>query len=365
MSFFRILNGTEYPKAKVKDTDFEQFYPAINTNMAWKSLEPFAYQAEQCYIVPFISEAYYQELSLEYSKLPIAEVQQLCTPTNSANFIQTIPVADLVFYYLRCASAYYTIYDALPHMNLSIGDAGVTEKTPDQTMPVRQWTYKNTRWDAYMKAYKMLDRAIQLMESEIEKDANAFIKYSSSEAYSVSKQLLLPNATVLSEYINIRGSRRAYIGLRPYIAKSERLYLRPLLGTDFYTELKSQHTAGTLTAENTAILPYVRAFLAECATIESVPEVNLYNAGDGWRILETMDGITASKAVQDRSLQHLITKAEENRDYHRAELEGFLYTNLDDYATFKADEVANKESTTNQEEDQAFEDEELEGGAFI
>lgn len=347
MSFFRILNGTEPDKAKIKDTDFEQFYPSINTNMAWKSLEPYAYQAEQCYIVPWISEAYYQELSLVYNKLPIAQVIQLCTPTNSQAFVEEIPVADLVFYYLRAASAYYTVYHSMPHINTSIGDAGIFEKTPDNTTPVRQWTFNTTRWDALIKGYEFLDKAIMLMESEIDVDINAFKKYRNSTAYSVSKDLLIPSATTLSEHVNIKGSRRAYISMRPYIRKSEALYLRAILGTGFFTEIKAEHKAGTLTAANALLLPYIQAYLAECTVYEATPEINIYNQGDGWKVLETTDGMNMSKDAQANMIQNIITKSKANQDFYLAELEGFLYKNIDDYPTFKADTTANEDHEEN------------------
>ena len=365
MSFFRILTGEEYNKASIKDTDFEQFYPSINANMKWKSLEPYARQAEECYIVPWISEAYYQELSLHYNTLPIAGVQKLCTPTNSVKFVTEIPAKDLVFYYLRCASAYYTIYQAMPHININIGDAGINEAAPDNMAGVRQWAYKNARWDALIKGYEFLDKAIALMEIEIEKTPGlCFVKYYKSDAYSVSKELFIPNATTLSKYVNIKGSRRAYCSMRPYIQKAESLYLRSLLGSDFYAELKVQIVdIETLTAENKKVLPYLEAFLAECTVVEATPEINLYNAGDGWKVLETTDGMTMSKEAQSNNVQHIVTKAKQNITYFRAELEHFLYNNLDDYPTFRDDTSANKDHDDNTSD--YDEDAPHEGAAFL
>lgn len=371
MSFFRLINDTEYDKATVKDTDFMQFYPSVSANMKWKSLLPYADQAEKCYILPYISSAYYQDLSLKYNNLPVAGVLKLCTPANSESFVTEIPVEAQVFYYLRCASAYYTIYDAMPHINIIIGDKGIHEPAVENMAGVRQWAFKNTRWDALLKGYQFLDKAIELMEEEID-DApdTAFPKYKNSDAYSVSKELIIPTAKTLSQFINIKNSRRAYMSFRPFIRNAETLYIRPLLGSDYYLELKTAlksfdtQTTETKAAIN-ALLPHLQAYLAQCAIVEATPELNLYNDGDGWKVLESTDGMSMTKEAAANKIQHLISKAEGNMTYFRAELEGFIYENLDDYPTFKADASANKDHEDNQEDETDTEDDTLCGAAFF
>ena len=361
MSLFRITTGTTYDDSHVKDTDFKLFYPAINRNMAWPTLEPYVKQAEECYIAPWISDAFYQEIELCYLDLPKTEVIALCNPTGfHKTKIDSIPAKDLVVYYLRIASAYYTIYTSMPHLNMRFGDAGLLETNPDDATPVRQWVYKDARWNALMTGYKYLDKAIALMESEIADGSVEYEKYRNSTAYSVSKELLIPNADTMDGFVNIKGSRRAYIGLRPYIRKAEKLYLKPLLREQF-DEIKTQHTAGTLTTENAALLAYMQPLLAEYTIIEATPEINLVNQGDGWKVLDTTDGMTSSKDSYKEAIQHLINKAASNADYFKAELEGFLYENITDYPTFEASD-ANKDAASTST---ACIENSKTGGAFI
>jgi len=347
MSLFRVITGTTYEDAGVKDTDFKLFYPAVNRNMAWATLEPYVKQAEECFIAPWISDAFYQEVELCYLDLPKTEVIALCNPAGFYKTkIESIPVKDLVVYYLRIASAYYTIYAAMPHLNMRIGDAGLLETNPSDALPVRQWVYNDTRWAALKTGYKYLDKALALMESEIESGSPEFEKYKLSTAYTVSKELLIPNASTMDKYMNIQGSRRAYIGLRPYILKSEKLYISPFL-MEMYDEIKTQHTSGALTAANALLLGYIQPLLAEYTIIEATPEINLINQGDGWKVIDTTDGMTMSKDSYKEAIQHLITKAAQNADYYKAELERFLYANITDYPTFEtSDANKDKDATT-------------------
>lgn len=67
MSFFKITDTTiAVSKAQVKHTDFEEFYPAVNLNMQWKTLAPFIQHAEDIYIKPVLGSAFYAELEEAY-----------------------------------------------------------------------------------------------------------------------------------------------------------------------------------------------------------------------------------------------------------------------------------------------------------
>jgi hypothetical protein len=67
MSFFKITDTTiAASKAQVKHTDFEEFYPAVNINMQWKTLAPFIQHAEDIYIKPVLGNAFYDELEGVY-----------------------------------------------------------------------------------------------------------------------------------------------------------------------------------------------------------------------------------------------------------------------------------------------------------
>ena len=113
-----------------------------------------------------------------------------------------------------------------------------------------------------------------------------------------------------------------------------------------YDEIKAEQLVGTLTDENKALLAYIQPLLAEYTIIEATPEINLVSLGDGWKVVESTDGMKSTKEAQAKAIQHLITKAAQNADYYKAELEGFLYKNISDYPTFEAS-TANKDADSN------------------
>ena len=225
MSFFKIIT-TPTPVAgdeKVGDTDFKSFYPAVNTNMQWCTLHPYVEQAEEMYIIPYISQEFYEEMETEY------QLSGTIADEEKAK----------AFKYLRTALAYYTMYEAIPHLNARIADAGINENMNGDTAPVRQWVFNNSQWKACKKGYAFLDKALAYMEAQIQDGNTDFDTFKDSDAYTITRDLLIPTASIFNEYYNIQKSRKAYVALRPFIRKAEQLHLKPFL-CELYQEISTQ-----------------------------------------------------------------------------------------------------------------------------
>ena len=222
MSLFKIINTEPETKAKLKDTDFRSFYPTANLNMAYSTLKPFIEQAEESYIIPYISRAFYTEIEAEYQSDATLATEK-----------------SLAVRHIRTALAYYTAYYAMPHINIRIADAGIQETAADSASPTRQWVYNNARWEAQIRAYEYLDKALNYMEAQIVASNTDFDTYKASVAYIDTKEVFLNSAEVFNTFFYIKSSRKAYHALRPYIKKAESLYLNPLLGESFVIELKN------------------------------------------------------------------------------------------------------------------------------
>lgn len=319
MSLFKITTSPAPTNPKIGDTEFKEFYAAINRNTDWASIEPFLQQAEMQYIIPYISQEFYDVLETEYqSSGTIADTEKA-----------------YVFRLLRIAIAHYTIYEAMPQLNLRIADGGVLETTNQDAAPVRQWVFKQSRWEVNKKAYYFLDMALNYMEEQVEAGNADFDAFKNSSTYTITKDLLIPNATVFSQYYNIANSRKSYVAMRPYIRKAQLRYIKPIL-CELYDEVLSEFQAGTLTAENAALIPYIQQLLAEHAIIESQPDISIVNDGGGWKVIEDPDATAISIQVLQSMIQNLLTKAEANAAAFKVQLENFIYENLSDYPTYEA-----------------------------
>lgn len=337
MSFFKVITDPAPNNPTVGDTEFKQFYSAINRNMDWCTLEPFITQAEEIYIIPFISQEFYDTLHTEYQATDtIADIKQA-----------------KAFSLIRMALAYYTIYQGMPHLNTRIADAGIMENVNEGTQPARQWVFYHNRWEACKTAYAFLDIALAYMEKEIAGGATEFDDFKNSDAYTITKDLLIPNATTFNQFYNIQESRKSYVAFRPYIRKAEQLHLKPVL-CDLFDEIKTQYLAGTLTAENTALLPYIQRILAEYTMIEAIPDINIIHDSDGFKVIENPHSSVISQQALANMIQQLNTKAETNSAQFKIELENFIYANLDDYPTYKdsdCNQIAEDDDVTSCEDE--------------
>lgn len=316
---FKITNTTAGPNKTVDDTAFKTFYPSVNRNMAWDTLAPFIQEAEDREIIPAIGLEFYNVLHTEYDNTgAIADTTKAYT-----------------FRLLQTALAHYAIYLGLPKLNMRISDTGANESSADDVAPVRQWVYNVNRWETAKTAFSYLDMALKHMEDQVIAANADYDAFANSEAYTESRELLIPNARAFQRYYNLQTSRRAYTTLRPYIRKAEEIYLRPLLGP-LLTELKDQHQNNSLSVPNATLLTYARQLLAEYTLILSIPDLNFVNDGDGWRVMENQYGMNRpTQGSLSQSVQQLSTKAEQNATTFELQLKNQLYENLDDYLTFK------------------------------
>lgn len=329
MSFFKIITDPVPTDPSVLDTDFKTFYPAVQRNMAWETLAPYVEQAEERYIIPFISREFYDELNTEYNGAGIADADKA-----------------KCFRFLKFALANYTMMEAMPVINIRIGDAGIKQTVTDDTQPAAKWAYS----DAYRKcieaAYQNLDMALLWAETQVKSSNTAFDTFRDSEAYTESIELLIPNAQKLNAHFYINRSRQVYVRMRPYIEKAEDLHIKPLLGDDMYQELKTQITT-TLSTENQTLLKVVQKCLTSYAVVIASAHVNLTNKGNAWKIYEAYE-MTNSKEASKQDKQQLITEHEQLAIQYAEEVKQLLYANLDSYPTFRDspyNELADEDET--------------------
>lgn len=314
---FKITDENAGPNKEVQHTEFKTFFPAVNRSTEFCTIEPFIQQAEDSEIIPAIGLPFYQVLETEYQTTgEIADTTKAYT-----------------FRLLRMALAHYAMYIAMPQLNIRIGDAGTNETSASDITPVRMWVFNVSRWETAKTAYKYMDMALQHMESQVIAANADYDLFKTDAAYTESKELLIPNARKFQRFYNIQASRRSYTALRPYIQKAEDIFIKPIL-CELYDEIKTQHLANTLSADNTYILSLIQQLLAERTVELALPDLNFVNDGDGWRVTENQYGLSEQSNLKE-SLQQMHTRAEQNAATFEIQLKNELYANLDNYPTYR------------------------------
>lgn len=315
---FKVTTTPTPLNPKISDTEFKTFFPSINRNTEWCTIEPYVQIAEDQEIIPAISQAFYDVLHTEYqSSGTIADTEKAYT-----------------FRLIRTALAHFTMYIGMPLLNLRIGDAGVNETSASDILPTRQWVFNGSRWETYKQAYKYLDMALAHMEAQVKAANSDYDTFANSDAYTEATELLIPNARIFQRHYNIQTSRRAYTALRPYIEKAEQIKLKPVL-CELFDEIKTQFAAGTLTAANTAIIAPIQRLLAEYTIELAIPDINFVNDGAGWMVSENNYDASQKQQNISQSIQQLLTRAEQNAVAYEIALKNEIYADLDNYLTYK------------------------------
>lgn len=271
----------------------------IQQTMNWRTWRPFVQQAEMLYIVPAIGQELYDELSQN----PSTEE----------------PVASLLTW-LRMATAEYA--DLLGGMRLVLhtSDAGKQSPSASNMQAPGKWMIVAARKEAINKADLALENALRYLETH----KATFTTWRSSSSYTLSKELFIGSATELTTYFPAaRQSRRIYLALRDYLVKSEKFYVRPLLGDALFTNWKSRLVANApaWTAEESQALELLRFALAHRAFSESITFLNI---NEDWRLLSETDGITNEEVLPVQRRAEMRTECDAQRQEFHTRLVNYL-----------------------------------------
>jgi hypothetical protein len=148
---------------------------------------------------------------------------------------------------------------------------------------------------------------------------------------------LITTIAEFKKYIAIDGNMK-WATIEPYVKEAEQLYMKDLLGPEFYDEFLPLYTASVtgeapvaLSAQNAALLPYIQRCLAYYAQLQAITHIAVTFGEMGIRQHSDQDSSPAARWQQDQ----LKFQALRNGDIHADLLLAFLEENEDDYATWK------------------------------
>ena len=273
----------------------------IQQTMNWRTWSPFVRQAEMLYIVPAIGQELYSELDA----LPAPSEKQVTLLT-----------------WLRMAIAEYA--DLLGGMRLVLhtSDAGKQSPSGSNMQSPGKWMIVAARKEAINKADLALERALQYLET----NAADFPTWKASDSFTVSKELFIGSATELTTYFPpARQSRRIYLALRNYLAKTENYYLQPLLGEAMYTAWKTRLKSDTpaWSAKELEALQLVRFLLSYQTFFESITFLNI---SEDWRLVSETDGISNEDILPIERRQEMRTECQRQMQEFESRLITYLTT---------------------------------------
>ncbi len=304
---FNIIDTSE--DHKVSNTEFGKYFSTLSANTEWPIIEPYLRTATKSYLIPYLGMKFYDKILQAKDGILIEVLDEL-----------------------KSAAAYYTIFDAMPFVNLIMSGTGVHQNMPNNAAPSTLWSFDKARWNAIVNADKALDRALNLLVDNI--DDEEISDFKSSKYYKKSSTDFFRGKDEFAAHVQV-DNFKAYLAMIPDIKKAEK---------DLYDQICSDQLAESLESEDKIdqkLIELCQAALAEKTIALALPHLNVYMDKDGLIVMSSVDGMENSRIGvfsknNNEAIQTLVDRVEQ--DYYTSikRVYNYLYKNMDHFTTWKS-----------------------------
>lgn len=335
----RLLFKLEIPPSGssiVAYSGIKDYLPQINRNMSWETIEPFLNPAARKYLIPHVGRAFYDVIADAFNDETITGPQ-----------VEALELMQRVV-------AHGAALDFSLRMNVNLTDMGPQQNSDKEgtSNSPSQWSFSTTNWNTVREMDQALDSLLLYLDEQIKLDNLVFVDYQSSNAYKKEGSDFFRTVEEMDDYLNIQGSRRAFNRIAKYFKKAERRYILPILGQEFYDELKTAYRSGTTTSEQDVAVEIVQRCVAEFGAYEAIPHISAVWQNDGIVIVSKTDGFTSKSISNTLFGQSMIERVrahtQEDGEKEIRELKSFLFVNADEYPTYKNSSAYSSEDDTNE-----------------
>ena len=163
----------------------------IGFNFEWENIESFVKQAERQHVKTIVGDALYTTWTT--------------TPPTDAT--------ELSAYNLfKEASANLATFKYIPTGSLSITDSGIHINASEYTKAPEWWQVRDLQRSLVDNAFYAIDEALKIMEANPTK----FAGWTTTEGYTIFKELIVPKTEDFHRHFNISNSRQTFLALRAY-----------------------------------------------------------------------------------------------------------------------------------------------------
>lgn len=237
-------------------TDISQIRGAskINVSNTLEVWQPYIDEAEEVFIKPVIGETLFDEIQ-----------EKIDNPESGSGEDLWSELIEKV----RKPLSLYSLYVGTDELAVSISSSGIQTISSETHRPASQYQVLNLKESWIRRAHTAMDALLTFLEANKE----TFTSYVSTE-----NELFIPNATEFNKWVNIRGSRRVYIAMKPVIRSIERKYIRPTLSPDLFDELKEEINgsgSGSVSEATEDLLILIRPALAHLTMARALQEISI------------------------------------------------------------------------------------------
>ena len=190
----------------IQDADTVRSFVHIGIDFTFEVIKPYVEQAERQHIVTILGQALYDSW------------------ISSAPTTGTTKQAYDLF---REAGANLALVKYLPFATVAITDVGIYVNSSEYTKPAEWWQVRDLKRSLITAGNLAIDEALKIMEA----NEGDFAGWSSTEGYTVFKELVVRKTEDLQRFYNINHSRLVFLAVRPMLLESQNQLLNWLDAT--------------------------------------------------------------------------------------------------------------------------------------
>lgn len=323
------------------DAFHQQLGKAISENLSIDQLAPIMLGAAEEYLIPWIGQALWNDLvdGVENNNLTAEETTLLP--------------------YVQRPLAWFTMFEYANVGEVMVSDQGfMRQETETQKTAYKNQVNNYTRYAREM-GYHALEAMLNHMESAT---AGTYTAWEGTDENTRNREAFINTARDFRLVYSVKISRYVMETMRGLMLDIEEFAIVPILGTEFFNELKTAINDKNETADQKTIIKKIQKAVAAFTVEEAIRRTIVKNTGEAIVVVEALEAQSNYKegvGSSDR-LQLALKHNDEWGNRHISAIKDFLNDNRATYPTYETwietIEAAAEEAESEEENNERYVD---------
>jgi hypothetical protein len=275
--------------AIITTKDKMKLYLAISQNTELETINPYLNRADREFIIPEIGKAMFDDLLLY---LADESSSSAVGYTADADLLARLEEVEVNF-------GFHLGFDMLA---VHVSEAGIQRVESNDRKTAYQYQEQNLRQNLLESGHEVLGSTLEFLEE----NKDVYTTWAEdTEIYNKFKRHLINTPGVFQNYYDIQNSWAIFFKIRSIFTRVEDLYLEPILGEEFLTEIKDAIVADD-TSDIADLLKLIQKAMAYL-TISNALHTRIVQLGkDGF--LEMRKNSTKNQSDENERLSSAIVE---------------------------------------------------------
>ena len=232
--------------------------------------------------------------------------------------------------YLQKPVAFQGYYRFFKISRGQLNHRGFARDRSEYSEAAPKWEIDEIKTELICQADYALDQLIKFLTE----NSDTYTEWVEADFYNQSGGVIIPTASIFDEFVKIGCSGRVFAKLKQYRARAERGLIRTIC-QELFDQVNTE-ILGTMTAEVTALLPYLRAVVAYDTMAKGIKMMNFNYLNTGIYLYSFSDGNISKSAISTQDAKMLADQWAQDYQEARVELIEFLKDNIEDYPEYSS-----------------------------